>query len=259
MQSIPPLGIVAGLLAVILGLPLGLYALFTRGQRLTTREIRTAAIARGWRYRPLRWQGNPIAFRIDGRTKSGVTWRLTCGNTRGYDRGWSVALNLLFPTLAGEADLSIEPRETQGRGTMMRGPTIPPDAVSRIATMSRAAAGAVRLLRDSREFPSGRAAFDAAYQVLARPERVRQLPVDPVLAARILDWPAGAVAPHSMLVWRDPFGLQFQARLPAPPNWTTVSYLLGLADDVIARIPPAAPVPDPPGILDRLFARLVRP
>lgn len=257
-MAIPPLAIAAGVFAIVLGLPFGLYILLTRGQRLTTREIRTAAVASRWRYRPSRWQGNPIAFRIDGRTKNGVAWRLTCGNTRGYDRGWSVALNLLYPTLAGEADLSVEPRDPEGTGTMMRGPAIPPDAASRIATVSRAAAGAVRLLRESREYPSGLAGFDAAYQVLVRSEQLHQPPVDPVLAGRMLRWPAGAVAPHSILVWRDPFGLQFQARLPAPPNWMTVSYLLNLADDIIARIPPPAPVSEPPGFLDRLFARLGR-
>jgi hypothetical protein len=74
----------------------------------------------------------------------------------------------------------------------------------------------------------------------------------------MLHWPAGAIAPHSMLIWRDPFGLHVQARLASPPNWTTISCLLDLADDVVGRVPPAVPVSTPPGFLDRLVARLLR-
>jgi len=38
----------AALLAVVLGVPLGLYALMTRGQRRTIREIRVRAREPGW-------------------------------------------------------------------------------------------------------------------------------------------------------------------------------------------------------------------
>jgi len=165
---------------------------------------------------------------------------------------------LLFPTLGGETDLSVEPREPGSRDTAMRGAAIPPQAVSRVASASHVAAGAVRFLRESGEFPSGLAAFDAVYEVFVRSDQVGQSLVDPQLAVRILRWPAGAVAAHSMLIWRDAFGLHVQARLASPPNWTTVSYLLDLADDVAGRVPPAVPVSAPTGLLDRLVARLLR-
>jgi len=56
---------------------------------------------RGWRYCLRRWQANPTAFRIDGRTQSGLGWILISGNSGGYDRGWSVRLGLRFPAWAG--------------------------------------------------------------------------------------------------------------------------------------------------------------
>lgn len=138
----------AGLAAIVLGLPIGLYVLLTRGQRRTTREIRSAAVRQGWRYRRRRWQGNPTAFRIDGRTPGGLPWVMTSGNSRGDDRGWSVQLAMRFPSLGGEPDLAVLPREGQG-------PAIPPNSESRIAAFSEAFAGIAAFLRDAREAPSG--------------------------------------------------------------------------------------------------------
>lgn len=227
MMPVPPLVAVALLAAIVLGLPIGLYLLLTRGQRRNTRLLRARAVEQGWRYRRRRWQGNPIAFRIDGQSPAGLSWILTAGNTRGYDPGWCVAINLVFPALGGAADIAIEPRGT--------------------------AAG---LLQDSREVATGDTAFDAAYRVLVSGPPPARPPVDSALAARILDWPVDAVALHSMLVWRDAFGLHLQARLPATPNWPVVSYWLSLAEELIARIPPPTPAAAPPGIVDRLAARL---
>jgi len=42
-----PILVIVGLPTVVLGVPLGLYALLTRGQRHTTREIRNLAAERG--------------------------------------------------------------------------------------------------------------------------------------------------------------------------------------------------------------------
>src|SRR5260370_41808954 len=88
--------------AIVLGLPVGLYALLTRGRRRAMREIRRGAEAQGWRYRLRHWQGNPTAFRIDGKTHSGLSWVMTSGSTRGYDKGWSTVLRLRVPILGGE-------------------------------------------------------------------------------------------------------------------------------------------------------------
>ncbi len=212
-RPISPLVLVVGLLAVVLGLPFGLYALLTREQRRTTHEIRKAASARGWRYRLRRWQGNPTAFRIDGRMQSGLGWILTSGNSGSYDRGWSVRLGLRFPSLGGEPDLAVLPRDSNGHGSALLGSAIMPEAESRVAAFSGLAARAVGFFRDAGELPSGVAAFDAAYQVLVLPRQIRQPPVDPTLADRILHWPADAVAPHSVLAWRDPYAFHVQARL----------------------------------------------
>ena len=239
MQPIPPLVIVAALAAVVLGLPFGLYALLTREQRRTTREIRRAAAGQGWRYRRRHWQANPTAFRVDGQTRSGLRWILTSGNTRGYDRGWSVQLVLRFPLLGGETDLAVLPREGQGGGSRRLG------------------SGAAGFFRGARDLASGLPAFDAAYQVLAGPRQIHQPPIEPALAERILQWPADAIAPHSVLAWRDPYGFEVQARLPAPPNWATVSYFIALADDLITRVPPPVKSMAPHTLVDRLIGRFL--
>ena len=119
------------------------------------------------------------------------------------------------------------------------------------------AARAVGFFREAGELPSGVAAFDAGYQVQVLPSQIRQPPVDPSLADRILHWPADAVAPHSVLAWRDPYAFHVQARLPGPPNWAAVSYFVALADDFIARVLPSV-TSSPPGFIDRLIDRFLR-
>src|SRR6266853_1694955 len=114
------------------------------------------------------------------------------------------------------------PRDSEGRG-LPRGQAIPAGIESRIAAFSGAAASDI-FLWDAREHPSGLAAFDAAYQVLASPRQIVRPPVDPGFATRILQWPADAVAPRSVLAWRDPFAFHLQFRLPGSPNWSTVAY-----------------------------------
>jgi len=257
MTSVPPLVIVAVGFAVVLGLPIGLYALLTRGQRRTTREIRRAASERGWRYRRRRWSGDPTMFRIQGRTHGGLAWIMASSTTRGYDPGWTVRLGLRFPVLGGEADFALLPRDPGGHGAALRRPDLPVAARARVAAFSGAAASAVGFLRDAQEVQSGLPAFDAVYQVLGRPSQMQQALLDQALAERVLTWPADAIAPHSVLAWRDPFGFHLQARLPAAPNWPTVSYVLALAEAFTQRLPAPRPTPAPRGFVDRLIARLL--
>jgi len=252
MTTFPPLAIVSGIFTVVLGVPFGLYALLTRVQRRTTREIRSAAAARGWRYRRQRWRGNPTAFRIDGQSHGGLAWILTAGDSSGYDRGWTGRIAMRFPTLGGEVDFGVFPR------TLPLDQAIPMGTDARLAAFSNTAASAAGLSRDAREVPSGLPAFDAAYQVLGAARQITKPPVDPDLAARILHWPAGAVAAHSVLAWRDPFALEFQVRLPGPPNWATVAYTVTLGEDLSARLPSPVAMATPPKFVDRMIARLMR-
>ena len=152
-RAVPPLLLVTGMLAVVIGVPFGLYAFFTSDQRRTTRDVKAASAARGWRYSKQRWQGNPAAFRIEGKTANGTAWVLTSGNTSmGADRGWSVQLTLRFPTLGGEPDFAIEPREI---------PRLPVPAGI-----------------EGSEAPSGLTAFDAVYRVTVLPRNITQ-PLSP--------------------------------------------------------------------------------
>jgi hypothetical protein len=222
------------------------------------REIRATASERGWRYRLRHWRGNPTAVRIDGQTRSGLNWILTSENTSGYDRGWSVRLGLRIPALGGEVDFAVLPRDSDGCDSALAGCALPPGVENRVAALSGAVAGAIGFFRDAREFPSGLPAFDAAYQALALPRHISQPPVDPALAGRILSWPTDAIAPHSVLAWRDPFGFHIHARLPATPNQATITYFVALAEDFCARIPAPSISPAPSGFVDRLVARFLR-
>ncbi len=212
--------------AILLGVPFGLYAFLTSDQRRTTRSIRAEAIARGWRFRKQRWQGNPAAFRIDGKTGSGVPWILISGNSGASDHAWSVQLTLRFPTLGGEPDFALEPRES-------RKLHLPPGPVFRLGSLSD-----VKFYRDAQEVGSGWRPFDDVYRVLAMPRRFSQPPVDPALAQRILGSLADSIKPHSLYAWRHASALEIQARLPDSPNVPTVSWLVALGEDLIARLPP---------------------
>ena len=257
MTPFPPLLIIVAMLMVVLGLPIGLYLLLTRGQRRTTREIKREASERGWRYRPRHWQGDPTSFRIDGHSGSGLAWILKSAGTRGYNRGWTVRLGLRFRILGGEVDFAVLPRDPKNPNTAFLALGVPPVAEARVAAFSSALGGAIEFFRNGRETPAGLAAFDTTYRVLTLTEKFQQPPVNPALAERVLKWPDDSVRPHSVLAWRDPFGLQLQARLPAPPNWVTVSYFLALAEDLSSRVPPPAVPAVPLKFSDRLIARLL--
>jgi hypothetical protein len=257
MTGVPALAIIAGMLAVVVGLPFGLYALLTRGRRRSMRQLRAAVAERGWQFRQRRWYGDPTMFRIQGRTHGGLAWIMESFTTHGYDPGWAVRLGLRFPVLGGEADFALLPREPAGRGSGLLQPGLPGIAPAEMPAFGDATGSVVGFFRDARESPSGLPAFDAAYQVLGRPSQIRPPLVDQALAARVLRWPADAIAPHSVLAWRDPFGLHFQARLPAAPNWETVSYFLALAKEFTQRLPAPMTAPTPRGFVDRLLARLL--
>lgn len=258
MKDYPPLLLLALFAAVFLGIPIGLAVLLGRGRRKALRAIKSAASERGWKYRWLRLRGNPSEFRIDGWTRTGLTWILKTTSASELTRGWSVQLALRFPTLAGEMDVFIFPREDRHRGTAQCTPQLSSDVQAKVATFSGMAASAMGFFREAQEMPSGLPAFDAAYKVMVLPRRVREAPIDAALAERILHrWPADAVALHSLLAWRDPFGLHLHARLPTPPPWSNVAYLVSLAEDFCPRLPSPITSPTPHGLVDGIIARFI--
>lgn len=261
-QPFPPLVTLAVMLVFVLGLPIGLYALLTRGRRRSLREIRLRANEQGWKFRLRRWAGGPTAFQINGSTQNGLNWVLkTIGaGTETYSPGWNAEVHVLFPFRAGKEDFAILPRDTNGRpgGPLLKSPLkseISAAVQTRVSAFSPAFGGAVEFFREATELSCGLPAFDAAYQILAVPQEFQQ-PVDAELAARILHWPEEAIAPRSALIWRDPFGFHFKVRLPAPANWPTVSYSLGLAEQFALRLPAGSVPPTPPSLVDRVVAGL---
>jgi len=257
MKPFPPIPIAAACLALVPGLPVALYALLTRKQREFTREIRRQAGAQGWRYRARRWQGDPTAFRIDGQTQGGLPWVLKCAGNSGYPRGWSVALVLRFPTLGGEMDFAIEPRADAKPGATLPRSPVTPETASRVAAFSSILSNAVAFVQNAQEMPSGFADFDVEYKVLVLTRQTRHSPVDCGLAAQMLKWPADAIGPHSLQAWRRPYAFEFQARLPAPPNWATISYFLAIGAELSARLPPPLTAPIPHGSIDRVIGRFL--
>lgn len=252
MNAVPHLVIVAALFLIVLGIPLGLYALLTRGQRRTIREIRDGARQQGWTYRRRRWIGDPTAFQI-----TAPAWIVKSGPAGGYDRGWTVRLGITFPALAGKPDFAIEPRETGSKSLSSLASAMPTSVDARMAAFSEALASEAEFFREAQELPTGVAAFDAAYQLLAL-GHLRESLITPALAQRVLAWPPDAVQPHSMLAWRDPFGLHLQARLPGPPNWQSVSYLVSLGEELASHLPAPISAPPPHTLMDRVAARLSR-
>jgi hypothetical protein len=258
MKNIPPLVLLALFAAITLGVPFGLYALLTQGRRRAMREIREGSLAQGWRYRVRRWQGNPTAFQIDGATHGALSWVMTSGNTRGYNKGWSTVLGVRVAILGGEVDFAVLPRGA-GHEMATAGGAISPRVEARVAAFSGAIASGLDFFQNAQELPSGLAAFDAAYEVLVLPKQFGKPPVEAALGERILHWPASSIAPHSVLAWRDAFGLHVQARLPAPSNWGAVSYLASLAEELCARVPAPLKSGVPPTFFDRAVARILEP
>jgi hypothetical protein len=251
MPNYQPFLVLALIAALTIGLPLALYALLTRKQRAAMHEIRDSARARGWSFRMRHWTGNPAACRLDGRSRSGLAIIIKTGSAGGYDPGWNATLTVRFPEMAGEPDVAILPRSAgRSSGITLRG--VSPDIQAKVAAFSGLAASAIKLIREGKESPSGCAAFDKMYQVSSLGVSWQSL-VDARLAERIISWPNDIVALHTLLAWRDPFGFYLEARLPAPPNWATISYTMSLAEDLCARLPAGRTVAQPKGVLDQFL------
>ncbi|MFN7998998.1 MAG: hypothetical protein U0Q18_35580 [Bryobacteraceae bacterium] len=163
-------------------------------------------------------------------------------------------MEIRFPALAGEVDLAIYPRGEEG-GSLPE--ALPSGAEAKLARVSATAASAVAFLRDATEVPTGVSEFNARYRVMTLAHRTGKFEIEPALAERMLRWPVGATAPHSVLAWRDPFGLHVQARLPGPPNWTAVSHFEAMAEDLSVRVPAGQTAAVAPGLLDRVVGRLL--
>jgi len=258
MKPYPPLLALVAFAVVALGVPLGLYALLTRERRRTMREIKDAAEGHGWDYHLQRWQGSPTAFQVEGWSQCGK-WIVKSSAGRGANRGWSVSLGMRVPKLAGQVDVLIHPRATDRPGVDQITARISPDLQSRVASLSTTLGSAVDFAKEATEMPCGNSEFDAKYHVQVLSERFPESPVDAALAERWLHWPADAIAPHSVLAWRDPFGVHLHARLRKTPNWATVTYFISLADDFCARLPNPIPAPQPHGFLDNLVGRFLEP
>jgi len=251
MHGLQPLTVLLVIVALTIGLPVFLYLLLTRKRRATVHDVRDNARARGWHFQMRHWTGNPVAFRLDARSRTSLRMVIKSGSARGYDPGWNATLSVRFPELAGEPDVLIMPRATsRDSGVKMRG--VSQETQAKVAAFSGLAASAIRLLREGRETSTGCAAFDQAYQLSTLGVSWQPL-VDARLAERMVSWPAGAVALHTLLAWRDPFGFYIEARLPAPPNWATICYLVGLAEELCARLPAGRSVEPPKNMVDRLI------
>ena len=259
MSPFASLLVVVALFGTVLGLPFGLYALLTRGRRRAIGQIRREASLRGWQFGVRRWQGNPSAFRIRGRSSSGLDWILTSGGAADANQGWSVLLAVRVPALAGEMDLAILPRDAAGAAAQVLRAGLSHEFQDRIASVSGTLANAIGFSESAQEVPSGFSDFDAAYKVLILPTRIERSPINAERARRLLNWPPDALSPHSILIWRDSFGLHVQARLRATPTWPTISYLVGLVEQLCAQLPASATRPEPKGVVDRLAASFFEP
>ncbi len=242
LRGVPHLAILGAVAALCLGVPILLFLLLTRGRRRAANEIRNGCALEGWRYR-----GRSEGFQIDGATRGAVPWEMTGVSGFETERRWNAELNLRFRTLRGETDLAVTQRDGEPLPS-----ALPPSIEARIARFSGTLAGASKFLRESHEAPAGMAEFDARYDV--RATHAALATVNAALARRILNWPPDAVAPYSVLAWRDPFGFHFHVRLPVEPNWITVAWLARLGEEFAARLPAVAAPPVPSGWIDRILA-----
>jgi len=201
------------LLAIVIGLAVGIYAALARERLRLLREIRTSANKHAWTFSAGRGYRDPAVFRIHGETFSGLPWNLETGNCRSS----ALRLELTFPTLQGKSDLVVVPRNAKWESSLAS-PSLP----------------------EAREFPSGLVDFDAAYKVLANPGQVSSPPVTPALAERFVKWPKDTVAPNPVTAWRDQSGFHVEAHLPKMSNWATIEYLLTLGEEMCAQLPAAA-------------------
>ena len=262
MPPISPSVVIGMSFVMALVLFVGTYRLLTFRQRRTMREIREAARAHGWEFRLRRWQGNPTSFTINGQSPSGMPWIMTHGQNQDNSAGCAGVLAIRFPSLAGQTDFAIFPREPEDgylEGLAAR-------STSGLGVFSRSslATSAIGFLRTAQEQHSGVAEFESRYRVLSNCQSAEELRlrgpaplIDRSLAAGMVHWPEGAVVPQSVAAWRDPFAVRVQARMPGPPSWATVEHLVSLAHELTAHLPPPVPCPVRPGRLDKFMNSLL--
>jgi hypothetical protein len=205
-----------GLPAIVLGISMAVYVFLARERVRLLKEIRTSADNHSCTFSLKRGYRDPAAFRIQGETFSGLPWSLRTGEP-GNDPHCTLRLELTFPTLGGESDLVVAPRDAKWEST--------------VPTPS---------LREAREYPSGLVDFDAAYKVLAASRQVLRPPLTPALAERFVKWPKNTVAPNPVAAWRDRTGFHVEAHLSKMSNWATIEYLLNLGEDICAQLPTPA-------------------
>lgn len=211
-----PLLLGLGLLVIAAGISAGIYVLMGRERVRLLQEIRKSADDHSWNFSLKRGYRDPAAFRIQGETFSGLPWSLRTGGSD-KDPRHALRLELTFPTLQGESDLVVLPRDANWEFGVST-PSVP----------------------GAREFPSGLADFDAAYKVLAASRQVSGPPLTPALAERFVKWPKNTVAPNPVLAWRDESGFHVEAHLSRMSNWATIAYLLDLGEDMCAQLPTPA-------------------
>lgn len=211
MQSISLLPAATALFTLALGLPLLMCALLVRERRRLLGEIRTSAGEHSWNFSAKRTYRDPAEFAIRGETFSGLPWSVRSQPSR--ERHRKLRLELTFPTLGGECDLAILPRES---------------ALNHLCTAT------------TRELATGLPDFDAVFKLLVLSPQISASPLNPALAARFLKWPRNTVTPRSVAAWRDESGCHLEAHLPNSANWATIEYLVALGEDFCATLPAPA-------------------
>lgn len=253
MTGIRAIAVVLGLFALCLGLPVALYVFLTADRPRTIAAIRRAATQHGWKFRIRRLFGDPTALRIDGSTSAALPWVLTTRGASQASSAWSSELHIRIPGLAGVKDFEVSPRNHAGRSAAALNSPLPAGLENRVAKFSGTLADALEFSSIAREMPTGVEAFDSAYQVLALPQRFHRSPVDAELARHFLACPEDAVRPVALLAWRDSCGLYLEARLPATPNWSAISWLLQLAESFSIDLPAPETPSAPTGLVDRIL------
>jgi len=213
MQSLSLFPVASALFALALGLPVVMCAVLVRERRRVLGEIRTSAGEHSWSFSVKRAFRDPAEFAIRGETFGGLPWHLRTSQTR-HDQDCKLRLELTFPTLGGECNLAVVPRDPKLNSAM-----------------------AHRGLEELREAATGVPDFDAAFKILVLSRQTSASPLQAAIAARFLSWPRNTVTPRSVAAWRDDSGCHLEAQLPAMANWATIEYLVALGEDFCATLP----------------------
>ena len=201
------------LFGVVIVISIGLFVTLARKRLRSLQEIRASVENLSGVFSAEHGDRDTAAFGLEGKTLKGVPWTLRTGGP-GEDSG--CRLELTFPTLCGDSDLVVVPRDQTWE--------------SAVPTHS---------MLDAREFPSGLADFDAAYKVLVPPRQMSIPPLNPALAERFVKWPGDTAAPNPVAAWRDESGFHVEAHL-SRMSWASVEHLLNLGEDMCERLPVAS-------------------